>query len=191
MISSNKKHNGEVMKAKGISRYISIDIVESVLMRMNPKDAMRLSTTCKEWRVTIPQYDPTMRKTPWFFTILRSTGSCILRSVVNEDISFEIKLPSYSREQIFIENVLHGWLVIQDVTISLYNPFSRVRLDLPFAPFSSFYYFYVTSAPTNPDCIALGHNNELLFVWRPGDEFWTAEKNVEVKYYKSIVMFQG
>ncbi|THU46170.1 hypothetical protein C4D60_Mb09t02130 [Musa balbisiana] len=110
MISSNKKHNGEVTKANGNSRYISIDLVESVLMHMNPKDAMRLSTTCKEWRVTIPQYDPTIRKTPWFFTIMRSTNSCILRSVVNEDTSFEIKLPCYSSERIFIDNVLHGWL---------------------------------------------------------------------------------
>lgn len=191
MISSNKKHNGEVTKANGNSRYISIDLVESVLMHMNPKDAMRLSTTCKEWRVTIPQYDPTIRKTPWFFTIMRSTNSCILRSVVNEDTSFEIKLPCYSSERIFIDNVLHGWLVIQDVMISLYNPFSRVRLDLPFAPFSSFYSFYMTSAPTNPDCIALGHNSEYLFVWRPGDDFWSVEENVEVKYYKSVVMFKG
>ncbi|CAL9120182.1 unnamed protein product, partial [Musa textilis] len=69
MIAKNKKRKEKELKDKGIIKYISIDIIESVLMHMNPKDAMRLSTICKEWKATIQQCNPTMHKTPWLLNV--------------------------------------------------------------------------------------------------------------------------
>ncbi|CAL9120184.1 unnamed protein product, partial [Musa textilis] len=68
-IVKNKKQKKKEWKAKGINKYISIDIIESVLMRMNPKDAVRLSTVCKEWKAITQQCDPTIRKTPWLLNV--------------------------------------------------------------------------------------------------------------------------
>ncbi|URD94973.1 hypothetical protein MUK42_30291 [Musa troglodytarum] len=121
-----------IQRDKAVTRSIPIDIVESVLMHMNPKDAVRLSTTCKKWRATAPRYDPTMSKTPWLLTI--ADDFYILQSIIDENMSFKIEIPSFLCGRKFISEASHGWLVLrsgQSDIVSLLNPFSRARLDLP------------------------------------------------------------
>ncbi|CAL9153612.1 unnamed protein product [Musa hybrid cultivar] len=126
--SEKKRMQGD----KAVNRSIPIDIVESVLMHMNPKDAVRLSTTCKKWRATAPRYDPTMSKIPWLLTI--ADDFYTLQSIMDENMSFKIEIPSFFRGRKFISDASHGWLVLrskQSNIVSLLNPFSRARLDLP------------------------------------------------------------
>ncbi|CAL9075370.1 unnamed protein product, partial [Musa acuminata var. zebrina] len=126
--SKKKRMQGD----KAVTRSIPIDIVESVLMRMNPKDAVRLSTTCKNWRATAPRYDPTMSKIPWLLII--ADDFYTLQSIIDENMSFKIEIPSFFRGRKFNGDASHGWLVLrskQSDIVSLLNPFSRARLDLP------------------------------------------------------------
>ncbi|CAL9756483.1 unnamed protein product [Musa acuminata subsp. burmannicoides] len=109
-----KKQRSEKKRIQGdkaVTRSIPIDIVESVLMHMNPKDAVRLSTTCKKWRATAPRYDPTMSKIPWLLTIANDFYT--LQSIMDENMSFKIEIPSFFRGRKFISDASHGWLVLR------------------------------------------------------------------------------
>lgn len=97
MMVSDKKQDKEqkLQRTEDVSStYIHIDIIELILMQMNPKNIVRLNTTCKKWRTTTPRYDPTMGKTSWLVKFNQDDKcSCILQSVLDEGMSFEIKLP--------------------------------------------------------------------------------------------------
>uniref|UniRef100_A0A804JI35 F-box domain-containing protein n=1 Tax=Musa acuminata subsp. malaccensis TaxID=214687 RepID=A0A804JI35_MUSAM len=177
--AKNKKER----KEKGITKYISIDIIESVLMRMNPKDAVRLSTVCKEWKDTTPQCDPTLRKTPWLLNVANS--NYFLHSTVDKDMSFTIKIHDILPKKLHNWGCFHGWLVLEHHRFSLYNPFTRVRLDLPRHKHGIMDFRYMSSAPTNPDCVVLVFHINELYIWRPGDKIWTIEKNMNVIDYRS------
>ena len=181
-------------RSKVIAKHIPIDIVGSILMQMNPKDAVRLSTACKEWRVTTPLYDPTGSKTPWLFTMIDSKVDCILCNVVDDDKSFKIKLPSFVHQIKFVINgSTNGWLVLGhnlNTKISLLNPFSQERVHLPSLNHPCTKVLYMSSSPTNHDCILLGCQFKDLHVWRPGDKSWNVEKNVSTNL-RSILSFQG
>lgn len=184
-IAKNKKE----WKEKGITKYISIDIIESVLMRMNPKDAVRLSTVCKEWKDTTLQCDPTMRKTPWLLNVANS--NYFLHSTIEKDMSFTIKIHDILPKRLHNWGCFHGWLVLEHRRFSLYNPFTRVRLDLPRHKHGIMDFRYMSSAPTNPDCVVLVFHINELYIWRPGDKIWTIEQNMNVIDYRSIINFQG
>ncbi|CAD5174479.1 unnamed protein product [Musa acuminata subsp. malaccensis] len=176
---------------KAVTRSIPIDIVESVLMRMNPKDAVRLSTTCKNWRATAPRYDPTMSKIPWLLII--ADDFYTLQSIIDENMSFKIEIPSFFRGRKFNGDASHGWLVLrskQSDIVSLLNPFSRARLDLPALNCPGAFFLHMSSPPTNPDCILLLVDAKNLYIWRPGDKSWNIEKNVNGRFYKSIIRIQ-
>ncbi|RRT36559.1 hypothetical protein B296_00050531 [Ensete ventricosum] len=173
----------------GTTKYVPIDIMGSVLMRMNPKDAVRLSTVCKEWKTTTPQYDPTIRKTPWLLNVTNS--NYFLHSTVDKDMSFTIKVVDIPPKRLHNWSCFHGWLVLEHRRFSLMNPFTGVRLDLPWHKHGIMDVRYVSSAPTNPDCIVLVFHINELYVWRPGDTTWTIESNMDVIDYRSILNFQG
>ncbi|CAL9086245.1 unnamed protein product, partial [Musa textilis] len=179
-------------RAKVITKRIPIDIVESVLMCMNPKDAVRLSTTCKEWRVAALRFDPTMSKTPWLFTV--ADDSCILQNIIDENMSFKIRIPGFLLGRNFINDSSYGWLVLkskQNGIISLLNPFSRAQFDLPALGHPVPVFLHMSSPPTKPDCVILLVDVENLYVWRPGDTSWNMEKNMDIKYYMSTISLQG
>ncbi|CAL9055433.1 unnamed protein product, partial [Musa banksii] len=74
-VTSNKmQKRKDENSAEGITRYIANDIVERVLMHMNPKDAVRLSTVCKEWSIMAQRYNPTMNKIPWLVNVEYAKG---------------------------------------------------------------------------------------------------------------------
>ncbi|CAL9086243.1 unnamed protein product [Musa textilis] len=181
-----------IQRNKAVTRSIPIDIVESVLMHMNPKDAVRLSTTCKKWRATAPRYDPTMSKTPWLLTI--ADDFYILQSIIDENMSFKIEIPSFLCGRKFISEASHGWLVLrsgQSDIVSLLNPFSRARLDLPALKHPGPLFLHMSSPPTNPNCVLLLVDAKNLYIWRSGDRSWNIEKNVNARYYTSTISFQG
>ncbi|URE11915.1 F-box Kelch-repeat protein [Musa troglodytarum] len=189
MIAKNKKRKEKEWKDKGITKYISIDIIESVLMHMNPKDAMRLSTICKEWKATTQQCDPTMHKTPWLLNVVNS--NYFLHSTIDKDMSFTIKIPNIPPRKLCNWGCFHGWLVLEHHRFSLYNPFTRVRLDLPRHKHGIMDFRYMSSAPTNPDCVILVSHINDLYIWRPGDKTWIIQQNMNVIDYRSILNFQG
>lgn len=197
-MASDKKQDKEqkLHRTEDATTYIPIDIIELILMQMNPKNAVRLSTACKKWRTTAPSYDPTMGKTPWLVKFNHDNKcSCILQSVLDEGTSFEIRLP-----KLFLRSALHyftsdGWLLrhCKD-TISLYHPFSKALRYLPPLESSTafFYFFYMSSSPSNSDCVVLAKDTGRLLVWRPGDISWTIEVSVDFEYLVwSTVRFQG
>ncbi|URE09185.1 hypothetical protein MUK42_23642 [Musa troglodytarum] len=47
---------------KHVIKYISIDIIESVLRHLNPKDIVRFRTIYKEWWAIAPRYGSTLSK---------------------------------------------------------------------------------------------------------------------------------
>lgn len=160
-------------------------------MCMNPKDAMRLSTVCKEWWATTPRYNPTMSKIPWLLSV--ASDACILHNVIDENMSFNVRISASSSERVIICGSSHGWLVLKpqfDCTLSLLNPFSRVRLDLP-ALDQPLLFLHMSSSPMNPDCTFLGCDMEKLYIWQQGDESWNTERNVDVRYFRSVLSFQG
>lgn len=152
-------------------------------MHMNPKDGVRLSTTCKKWRATAPRYDPTMSKIPWLLTI--ADDFYTLQSIIDENMSFKIEIPSFFRGKKFIIEASHGWLVLrskQSDIVSLLNPFSPARLDLPALKRPGPFFLHMSSPPTNPDCILLLFDAKNLSIWRSGDKSWNIEKNVNARY---------
>lgn len=160
-------------------------------MHMNPKDAVRLSTVCKEWSIMAQRYNPTMNKIPWLVNVEYAKGVCNLRSVVDENMSFKIRF-DFPLDGSFISSSSHGWLVLENDTISLYNPFSRAWLHLPTPQHPVLLEFvYMSSAPTDPNCIVLARDVDILYAWRSGDESWTIEKDVNISDYSSILRFQG
>lgn len=179
-------------RAKAVTRRIPIDIVESVLMCMNPKDVVRLSTTCKEWRVAALRFDITMSKTPWLFTV--ADDSYILQNIIDENMSFKIRIPDFLLGRKFINDSSYGWLVLkskQNGIITLLNPFSRAQLDLPALANPGPVFLHMSSPPTKPDCVVLLVDVGKLYVWRPGDTSWNIEENMDIKYYMSTISLQG
>ncbi|URE08465.1 hypothetical protein MUK42_24289 [Musa troglodytarum] len=54
------------------------------------------------------------------------------------------------------------------------------------------HFFYMSSSPSNSDCIVLAKEIGRLLVWRPGDVSWTIEESVDFEYHVwSTVRFQG
>ncbi|WOK96381.1 F-box/kelch-repeat protein [Canna indica] len=173
--------------------YLPVEIVELVLARMNPKDAVRLSTACKDWRATAARYDPTLKKTPWLLTMMLSKTNCRMRSVVDKEVSFKIKLHGFEPQRTSCCGCSQGWLVLRrkrNDPFSLFNPFSRARFDLPSPKPASTTFLYLSSAPTIPGCVLLARNFKNLFVWRPGDVCWTAEE-VDLGKFDAVARFQG
>ncbi|CAL9150302.1 unnamed protein product [Musa hybrid cultivar] len=172
--------------------YIPIDIIESFLMRMNPRDAVRLSGTCKEWRAIITRFNPTMRNTPWLLVTKIFKNSCRLQSVVDKEVSFKIRFHGFPSTRTLFHGCSHGWLVSDSNTpIHLLNPFSRAWLQLPDRQPTPYLFLCMSSAPTSPDCILLARDNlNHLCVWRPGDESWTLEKD-KLQPFDAILSFEG
>ncbi|RWW23917.1 hypothetical protein BHE74_00010992 [Ensete ventricosum] len=180
-------------RGNSVNGYVPVDVVELILMRMNPKDAVRLSTVCKDWRATAARYDPTMSTTPWLLTMTLSNTTCRLQNVVDKEVSFKIKLHGFQLRKTYCCGSWHGWLVLQpnrDDPISLLNPFSRQRLDLPAGGPASGLFLYMSSAPTIPGCVLFARDRRDLYVWRPGHVTWTVE-NVNLGDFDSIVGFRG
>ncbi|CAL9197119.1 unnamed protein product, partial [Musa hybrid cultivar] len=172
--------------------YIPIDIIESFLMRMNPRDAVRLSGTCKEWRAIITRFNPTMRNTPWLLVTKIFKNSCRLQSVVDKEVSFKIRFHGFPSTRTLFHGCSHGWLVSDSNSpIHLLNPFSRAWLQLPDRQPAPYLFLCMSSAPTSPDCILLARDNHNhLCVWRPGDESWTLEKD-KLQPFDAILSFEG
>ncbi|CAL9774341.1 unnamed protein product, partial [Musa acuminata subsp. burmannicoides] len=172
--------------------YIPVDIIESFLMRMNPRDAVRLSGTCKEWRAIITRFNPTMRNTPWLLVTKIFKNSCRLQSVVDKEVTFKIRFDGFPSTRTLFHGCSHGWLVSDSNSpIHLLNPFSRAWLQLPDRQPAPYVFLCMSSAPTSPDCILLArdkHNH--LCVWRPGDESWTLEKD-KLQPFDAILSFEG
>ncbi|URE20451.1 F-box Kelch-repeat protein [Musa troglodytarum] len=175
------------------TRYIPIDIVESILMRMNPKYAVRLSVVCKDWRAVAARLEQIMRKTPWLIVSKYPKKTFRLRSVVNKEVSFKIKVDGFPMSRSMFFKCSYGWLVT-DLDLCnpmiLFNPFSGVWLELPaYDPTPSF--LCMSSAPTAPDCILLAHDCiGRLYVWRPGHKFWTIEKGL-LEDFDTMLSFEG
>ncbi|CAL9124221.1 unnamed protein product [Musa acuminata var. zebrina] len=191
--TDKKRRKRKGGRGNSVNGYVPVHLVESILMRMNPKDAVRLSTVCKDWRATAARYDPTMSTTPWLLTMTLSNTTCRLQSVVDKEVSFKIKLHGFQLRKTYCCGSWHGWLVLQanrDDPISLLNPFSRARLDLPAGGPASGLFLYMSSAPTIPGCVLFARDRRDLYVWRPGHETWTVE-NVDLGDFDSIVSFEG
>ncbi|CAL9197117.1 unnamed protein product [Musa hybrid cultivar] len=192
-IATDKKHKKEIDADAKPTRYIPMDIVESILMRMNPKHAMRLSLVCKDWRAVAARLEEIMRKTPWLIVSKYPKETFRVRSVVNKEVSFKIKVDGFPMSRTMFYNCSYGWLV---TVLNLYNPmilfnpFSGAWLELPaYEPSPSF--LCMSSAPTTPDCILLAHDYvNRLYVWRPGHTFWTIEKNI-LEDFDTILSFEG
>ncbi|CAL9075364.1 unnamed protein product, partial [Musa acuminata var. zebrina] len=184
--SKKKRMQGD----KAVTRSIPIDIVESVLMRMNPKDAVRLSTTCKNWRATAPRYDPTMSKIPWLLII--ADDFYTLQSIIDENMSFKIEIPSFFRGRKFNGDASHGWLVLRSKQSDIVSieSFLSGTVGPPALERPGPFFLHMSSPPTNPDCILLLVDAKNLYIWRPGDKSWNMEKNVNARYYKSIISIQ-
>ncbi|RZS25562.1 hypothetical protein BHM03_00058783 [Ensete ventricosum] len=169
-----------------------MDIVESILMRMNPKYVMRLSVVCKEWRAVVARVERIMRKTPWLIVSNYPNGTFRLRSVVNKEDCFKIKVDGFPMSRSMFYNCSHGWLAaVLDLfsPMILFNPFSGVWFELPaYEPTPSF--LCMSSAPTTPGCILLAHDSvDRLLVWRPGDKLWTKEK-VTLQDFDTVISFE-
>ncbi|KAJ8461345.1 hypothetical protein OPV22_034271 [Ensete ventricosum] len=170
-----------------------MDIVESILMRMNPKYVMRLSVVCKEWRAVVARVERMMRKTPWVIVQKYPKETFRLRSAINKEDSFKVKVDGFPMSRNIFFKCSHGWLVAVLGLCSpmvLFNPFSGVWFELPaHEPTTSF--LCMSSAPTTPDCILLAHDClGRLYVWRPGHKFWTIEEGT-LEYCDSVLSFDG
>ncbi|URE15036.1 F-box Kelch-repeat protein [Musa troglodytarum] len=193
-VTTDKKQKREIESDGRPTRHIPIEIVEALLTSMNPKDAMRLSVACKDWRATAAQFDPTKWKTPWLITTEFQNPTCSLRSVVDKEITFKIELHGYPVTRTLFCNCSHGWLVANPSNYSrmlLLNPFSRAWLQLPPCLLAPTFFLCMSSAPSNPDCVLLARDFvNHLYVWRPGDQSWTFEKDV-LELFDAILSFEG
>ncbi|CAL9181156.1 unnamed protein product [Musa hybrid cultivar] len=191
--ASNKKRRKRKQRAMA---YIPVDVVELILMRMNPKNAVRLGTSCKDWTAAAARVNPTKRKAPWLLVQTNSNTTCALQSVTDPKVSFKIRIHGFVLRHYHFGGSWNGWLVLQPNRrgqISLLNPFSRARWDLPILPrggLPSRSLFYMSSAPTTSGCVLFVRKLTTLYVWSPGHEFWTAE-HVEATEFNSILSVQG
>ncbi|URE10319.1 hypothetical protein MUK42_24392 [Musa troglodytarum] len=64
-------------------------------------------------------------------------------------------------------------------------------MDLPALCHTDIRFLYMSSSPTNPGCILLASHEHNIHIWRPGNQFWTVEQTIFVKYFKSVISFQG
>ncbi|RRT41071.1 hypothetical protein B296_00055104, partial [Ensete ventricosum] len=194
--TTDKNHKREIDENAEKTKYIPIDIVESILTEMNRRDIMRLGTVCKDWRAISVQFDPMTRKIPWLITTKVWKATCRLRSVEeDEDSFFKIKFPGIPMLWTLFYNCSHGWLVTEPDHYSpmiLLNPFTSVWLKLPACkPAAPNSFVCMSSAPTHPDCILLARDyTNHLYVWRPGDESWTLEEGV-LEAFDTITSFKG
>ncbi|RWW23911.1 hypothetical protein BHE74_00010990 [Ensete ventricosum] len=163
---------------------------------MNPKVAVRLGTSCKDWTAAAAAVDPTKRKAPWLLAMTNSDTTCILQSVTDQKVWFKIQIHGFVLRRYHFGGSWNGWVVLQPYRrgqISLLNPFSRARWDLPVLPrggLPSRSFFYMSSAPTTVGCVLCVRKLTMLYVWSPGRGYWTAEQ-VEAKEFKSIVSVEG
>ncbi|CAL9774343.1 unnamed protein product [Musa acuminata subsp. burmannicoides] len=80
-VTTDKKQKREIESETRPTRYIPIDIVESLLTSMNPKDAMRLSVACKDWRPPPRNLTrPDDVEDPWLITTEFQNLTCSLRA---------------------------------------------------------------------------------------------------------------
>ncbi|KAJ8461347.1 hypothetical protein OPV22_034273 [Ensete ventricosum] len=191
--ATDKNHEREVDADATPTRCIPMDIVESILMRMNPKYVMRLSVVCKDWRSVAARVEQMMRKTPWLIVSKYPKETFRLRGVVNNEDCFKIKVDGFPMKRAMFYNCSYGWLVtVLDLfcPMMLFNPFSGVWFELPtYEPTPSF--LCMSSAPTTPGCILLAHDfRHRLYVWRPGDKLWTIEKGT-LEDFDTVFSFQG
>ncbi|RRT53261.1 hypothetical protein B296_00045831 [Ensete ventricosum] len=163
---------------------------------MNPKVAVRLGTSCKDWTAAAAAVDPTKRKAPWLLAMTSSDTTCMLQSVTDQKVWFKIQIHGFVLRRYHFGGSWNGWVVLQPYRrgqISLLNPFSRARWDLPVLPrggLPSRSFFYMSSAPTTVGCVLCVRKLTMLYVWSPGRGYWTAEQ-VEAKEFKSIVSVEG
>ncbi|RWV78922.1 hypothetical protein GW17_00060020, partial [Ensete ventricosum] len=191
--ATDKNHEREVDVDATPTRCIPMDIVESILMRMNPKYVMRLSVVCKDWRAVAARVEQMMRKTPWLIVSKYPKETFRLRGVVNKEDCFKIKVDGFPMRRAMFYNCSYGWLVtVLDLfsPMMLFNPFSGVWFELPtYEPTPSF--LCMSSAPTTPGCILLAQDcRHRLYVWRPGDKLWTIEK-VTLEDFDTVFSFEG
>ncbi|CAL9128307.1 unnamed protein product [Musa acuminata var. zebrina] len=155
---------------------------------------MRLSVVCKDWRAISVQFDPVIRKIPWLISTRILKAAYHLRSVVDDEDTFKIKFPEIPLGRTLFYNCSHGWLVIEPDLYSptiLLNPFSSVWLQLPACKPVPNSFVYMSSAPTNLDCILLARDySNHLCVWRPRDESWTLEEGM-LEPFETIISFKG
>ncbi|URE15237.1 hypothetical protein MUK42_12361 [Musa troglodytarum] len=192
-VATDKNHKRENNDNAEKIRYISIDIVESILTQMNSKDIMRVGAVCKDWRAISVRFDRIKRKIPWLITTNVWKATCRLQSVVDNEDTFKVKFPWIPTSRTLFYNCSNGWLVTEPDHYNpmiLLNPFSSVWLQLPaFKPMPNSF-IYMSSAPTDPNCILLARDYiNLLYVWRPGDESWTLQGMLEP--FETIISFKG
>ncbi|CAD5189038.1 unnamed protein product [Musa acuminata subsp. malaccensis] len=175
------------------TRYIPTDIVESLLTRMNPKDAVRLSVVCKDWRAATRLFDPTTRRTPWLIIAKPMKTTCRLQSIVDKEVSFEIEFHGFPTERAYFSYCSHGWLASIPGILNpmhLVNPFSGKWLQLPAHALAPSF-LCMSSAPTTRDCVLLARDyDNFLYVWRPGDESWTKFEG-PFQHFSTIISFEG
>ncbi|RZR97025.1 hypothetical protein BHM03_00026153 [Ensete ventricosum] len=192
--TDKKKKKREIESESRSTRYIPMDIVKCLLASMNPKDAVRLSVACKDWRAAAAEFDPTMWKTPWLITTQFENPTCSLRSVVDKEVTFKIELHGYPLKRTLFCDCSRGWLVANPSTYSgplLLNPFSRAWLQLPPCLIEPIFFLCMSAAPSNPDCVLLARDFiKRFYVWRPGDQSWTVEKGL-VELFDTIISFEG
>ncbi|CAL9774342.1 unnamed protein product [Musa acuminata subsp. burmannicoides] len=194
VVATDKNHKREIDGNEEKTRYISIDIVESILTRMNSRDMMRVGAVCKDWRAISVQFNPIKRKIPWLITTKVWKASCRLQSVVDNEDTFKVKFPEIPTSRTLFYNCSNGWLVTEPDHYSrmiLLNPFSSVWLQLPACKPMPNSFICMSSAPTDPNCIILARDYiNHLYVWRPGDESWTLEEGM-LEPFETIISFKG
>ncbi|URE20449.1 F-box Kelch-repeat protein [Musa troglodytarum] len=192
-IAIHKNQKRETNVETRPTRHIPIDVVESILTRMNPKDAVRLGVVCKDWRAATIRFDPTTRRTPWLIIMKPMKTTCRLRSIVDKEVSFEIEFHGFPTERASFSCCSHGWLVSMPGILNpihLLNPFSGAWLQLPVHELAPSF-LCMSSAPTTRDCALLAHDHyNFLYVWRPGDESWTKLKG-PFQHFSTILSFEG
>ncbi|KAF9615717.1 hypothetical protein IFM89_026132 [Coptis chinensis] len=170
---------------------LPMDILRLIALYLpSTADYLNFGCVCKSFASSIPQI-PLTTQYPQFMFSNRINSVCSLYDPM-DNVTYCFDIPELLGARVHFSK--DGWLLISknDYTMSFFNPFTKVTVELPDLPAQHFTMngLSFTQAPTSRDCVVFGiawagSAAQILYL-HLGEDAWTLEyRQNEVDFFPS------
>ncbi|KAL3498694.1 hypothetical protein ACH5RR_041426 [Cinchona calisaya] len=168
---------------------LPVDIIDLIRLYLFARDSSAFNATCRSWRSTTAILRPLPppggcphRQSPCLMFI-EKFGICKFFHPIYNDFYF-MEIPEIANARLRYSRF--GWLLLSQEdsstkNIFFFNPFTRIKIELPRIPFEDgFVSLCFTAPPTSSDCVVMGVSGFLFYsvaMIRLGDQNWSIDEN--------------